>query len=334
MITMRHIESYKRSILGLIFAVVFLPGAFAVKEASIFEGAPAAPPGYEDFQKAHAAVLSGKVPAINQAPTVPSDIEFRRGIVYASPGGVDLQLDLFLPAKTETSQPILLFVHGGGWRKGKKEDYLYYNIEFAKLGYVTASMQYRLSPEHHFPAAVQDVKCAIAWLKKNSAEINGDPGRVALIGGSAGGHLSMMGGYAQDPALDCPDLPEGLDTRVRAVVNLYGVADCTAPVAQTAQSVIDFIGKPYADAPEAYTQASPMHHLDKADPPTLTFHGTVDELVPVAQSDDLHKKLDGLGIPNYYDRIEGWPHTMDLAQPINDRCRYIMQRFFEKHLNL
>jgi acetyl esterase/lipase len=322
---------------GRIVVAALLLSTFGIPaygaEPGLFEGAPPAPPGYADYLKARAAVLTGKVAIMTQPKTIPDSIQVTKDIVYASPGGVDLKLDVFSPTDLrDTPKPILLFIHGGGWTKGQKEDYLFYNVDFAQKGYVTASMQYRFSPEYRFPSAVQDVKCAIAWLKEHAPEIGGDPDRMALIGGSAGGHLALMGGYVSDPALHCPDLPNGVDTRVRVVVNFYGVVDCTTPAAQTASEVTRFIGKSYADAPEQYALASPLYHLTKDDPPTLTFHGTVDELVPVAQAVTLHKRLDELGIPNYFDRIEGWPHTMDLAKPINDRARYIMEKFFEKHL--
>lgn len=320
-----------RSVSSMVLLLCFAATA-ALAADGLFNGAPEAPPGYEDHIKARAAVMMGKVPAIVPPTSVPDGIEVRKDVVYASRDGVDLKLDVFIPEKQNEAKSMLLFIHGGGWSKGKKEDYHFYTIAFAEKGYIAATMQYRLSPENTFPAALHDVKCAIAWLKKNADDLGGDPARIALVGGSAGGHLSMMGGYVDDDDLDCPDLPEGMDTRVRAVVNIYGVVDCT-PVAQAAHQVNDFIGKPYAEAANQYALASPIHHLTKDDPPTLTFHGTIDELVPVSQADALHVRLNELDIPNYYDRIEGWPHTMDLAQPINDRFRYIMERFFEKHLN-
>lgn len=319
--------------LSLILLLSFNTGLAFSADSSLFDGAPPAPPGYEDHLKAQAAVIMGKVPIMSQPKTIPDTIRVTKDIVYASPGGNDLKLDVFSPTdRGDSLKPILLFIHGGGWTKGEKEDYLFYNVAFAQEGYVTASMQYRFSPAFRFPAAVQDTKCAIAWLKKHAAEFGGDPDRIALIGGSAGGHLSLMGAYSSDPSLDCPELPDGIDTRVKAVVNFYGVVDFTTSIAKDARELKKFIGKSYDEAPDQYALASPIHHLTKDDPPTLTFHGTIDELVPVAQADLLHQRLDDLGIPNYYDRIEGWPHTMDMAKPINDRARYIMEKFFQKHL--
>ena len=331
MMSKRHFE-WRAPVFAAAVVAVLCCGAALAED--LFEGAPAAPPGYENHKQAQLAVMLGKVERVEEPETVPEGLVFHDDLEFAAPEGKPLTLDLYVPEDAETPPPVMLFIHGGGWSKGNKEDYAFYNIAFAKRGYATASTQYRLSPEYHFPAAIQDVKCAIVWLKTHAEAYGFDASRMVLIGGSAGGHLSLLAGYSQDPALECPDTPEGVDTRVQGIVNIYGVVDCTTPVAQEAHQVNDFIGKPYSEAADMYALSSPIHHLDKDDPPTLTFHGTIDELVPVSQADTLHQKLDKLGVVNYYDRIEGWPHSMDVAKPINDRCRYIVARFLEKHLPL
>ena len=308
--------------------------AAAHAEDDIFAGAPKVPTGYETHEEAREALMAGEVARISQPKRVPESLVFHDDVVYATHDGVELSLDVFVPKSATTPRPLLLFIHGGGWRKGKKEDYLFYNIEFAKLGYVTASVQYRLAPEHCFPANVQDVKCAIAFLRAHAEDYHIDPATVVALGGSAGGHLSLMAGYVQDPALACPEHHVDADTSVQAVVNLYGVVDCTTPVAIEAHQVIGYIGKPYDEAKESYEASSPIQHLDPSDPPTLTFHGTIDELVPIRQADMLHEKLGELGIDNYYDRVEGWPHGMDSAKPINDRCRYVIEQFLAKYAPL
>lgn len=314
----------------LTFAVALL--AVTATAEDLFDGAPAAPEGYDDYKKAQMAVLSGKVPSVAPPKGIPDSIAFHDDVVYATHDGVELSLDIFVPKDADEARPVLLFIHGGGWSGGKKEDYLFYNLEFAKLGYVTASVQYRLTPKHVFPANIQDVKCAIAFLRNHAADYKIDPKQLVCVGGSAGGHLSLLAGYAQDDALACPDV-EG-DTSVQAVINFYGVVDCTTPIAIKAHQVKNYIGKPYDEAKEAYEASSPLFHMDKNDPVTLTFHGVIDELVPIAQADTLHAKLDELGIPNYYDRVEGWPHSMDRVQGVNDRCRFIMEKFLAKHVPL
>ncbi|GMW02326.1 MAG: hypothetical protein AMXMBFR84_34620 [Candidatus Hydrogenedentota bacterium] len=316
-----------------LLAFVLVPTVFA-NPPDLFEGAPPVPPGFTSYLEAQTAVYSGKIPAIKKPTTFPDEIEVSLDVVYATHGGEELKIDVFVPKSATKPVPGLLLIHGGGWRMGNRNDCHFYNVELAKLGYVTAAVQYRLSPKHHFPDAVHDVKHAIAWLRKNADTYHIDPKHLGVLGGSAGGHLTLMAGYAQEPLLECPDAPNGIDTRVQAIINLYGVVDCATSYAREAKEVTDFIGKDYEADPEAYNMASPLHHLSADDPPTLTFHGTIDELVPIEQADTLHRKLDELGVPNYYDRVEGWPHSMDIAKPVNDRCLFIMQRFLKKYLPL
>ena len=318
-----------RFVASMLLALSAVVAAYG--EDDIFAGAPEAPTGYSTYEDARAALMTGQVARVSPPKGIPESLTFYDDVVYATHDGVELSLDIFVPKSANTPRPVLLFIHGGGWSKGKKEDYLFYNIEFARLGYVTASVQYRLTPKHRFPANVQDVKCAIAFLRAHAKDFRIDPATVVALGGSAGGHLSLMAGYVQDPTLACPDDYDSMDTSVQAVVNLYGVVDCTTPVAIKAHQVTSYIGKSYDEAKESYEAASPIQHLDSNDPPTLTLHGTIDELVPIRQADMLHVKLDELGIDNYYDRVDGWPHSMDSAKPINDRCRYLIERFLAKY---
>ena len=225
--------------------------------------------------------------------------------------------------------PLLIFIHGGGWRSGKKEDYRVYTLAFAQKGYVTASISYRLSKAAKYPAAIEDVRCAVRWLRAHAAEYHVDPDKIALIGGSAGGHLSLLAGYADDSAFAAP-CDAVISSRVQAIVDLYGPVDLTTEYARTHDLSTSFFGASYEQAPEKSALASPLHWLTPDDPPTLIFQGTIDDLVPVSQSDTLHAALDRAGVFNEYHRLKGWPHTMDLSKKVNDYCQYYMARFFER----
>jgi acetyl esterase/lipase len=318
-------------ILALAGLSIHSDGALA---ESLFDGAPAVPPGYADHEEAEKALETGEVAYVELPTTVPEGIALHDDVLYAVHEGVSLTLDLYVPDDAEVPPPVVLLVHGGSWSKGKKEDAVYFSVEIAKMGYATAAVQYRLAPEHAFPEAIQDVMCAMAWLKEHAGANGYDGDRIALMGDSAGGHLAMLAAYSQDPALTCPAKPEGAEPAVKAVVNLYGITDFTTPVAQGAYQVQDFMGKMYDDAPELWEQASPIHHLDANDAPTLTFHGTIDELVPLAQADALHQKLDELHVTNYYERVEGWPHSMDIVKPLCERFCCVIERFLNRHLPL
>jgi len=297
--------------------------------------APDAPRGYPSSTLLKAAAAIGLVKVVDTKPIVPAELNEYKDIEYKQVGTQALKLDLYQPKKLTQATPILIFIHGGGWKKGKKEDYLIYLLAFARRGYVTASISYRLAPKALFPAAVEDVKCAVRWLRAHAGEYHIDPNKIAVIGGSAGGHLAMMIGYSSDVAeLNGECGADSVTSRVQAVVNLYGPANLTTEYARTHKLTVNFIGQPYDSIPKIYQQASPFSYLTEDDPPTLIFHGTKDELVPVSQSDSLKRMLDATGIINEYHRLKWWPHTMDLAQSVNEYCQYYMNAFFEKHVPL
>ncbi|MBZ0257539.1 alpha/beta hydrolase, partial [bacterium] len=247
--------------------------------------------------------------------------------------GRALQLDLYVP-KSSKPLPAIMFIHGGAWSKGQREDMKYYAVYFAKLGYVCSTVSYRLSNEAPFPAAVQDVKCAMRWMRANASKYNIDPERIAVSGNSAGGHLSLMVGYSSDvTSLEGDGGNEGVSSRPQAVIDFYGPYDLTGEDAVGVKSVLKFMGGTMEEVKDNYVQASPVTHLTKDDPPTLIFQGTVDSLVNISHADRLDKRLTELGIDHVYERYEGWGHTMDLAADVNKRCVYMMEKFLEKHLN-
>jgi acetyl esterase/lipase len=185
-----------------------------------------------------------------------------------------------------------------------------------------------------YPAAVEDVQCAIRWIRKNAESYGIDPDRMALVGGSAGGHLAMMAGYTSDGSTfhnGCSDL-DSVSASVKAIVNLYGPYDLTTPYAIGRDEVKDFLDGNYEDMPKVYEEASPKWHLTSDDPPTLIFHGTIDSLVPISQADSLASALSKAGVPYDYHRLKGWPHTMDISSKVNAYCQFYMDRFFEKYL--
>lgn len=315
--------------------VAFCCVILALAAASDFDSAPPAP-GYKSQSEVMAAVLLKKVKLVQQAPVeVPENVEEIRDLEYFDPAdSKPLRLNLYLPKNRKSPLPTLVFIHGGGWATGGPDDYKFYTVAYAAKGYAAASISYRLVGKAPYPACVQDCRNAIRWLKSNAAKYGLDPDRIAAIGGSAGGHLSMMLGYApaEVPDWDKENPFPGISPKVQAVINFYGPSDLTDDLAKTNSTVIRFFGgKKFAEAGRDYQMASPLTHLDKSDPPTLILHGTIDEIVSVEQSDRLAARLKDLGIPVVYDRLEGWPHTMDMAEVVNRRSQYFMDHFLEKY---
>jgi acetyl esterase/lipase len=287
---------------------------------------PKPPAGYKNRTLVLAAIASGILPLVNNDVPLPDGVLLEKDIEYGNVDGRSLKLDLYRPRKIAKPVPALLFIHGGAWKSGKRQDYDFYTKAFAKKGYVVATASYRFSGEAPFPAAVQDCKCAVRWLRANAQKYRIDPKQIAVVGGSAGGHLAMMLGYADDPALEGKGGHAGVSSQVSAVVNLYGVYDMTTEFARSSSAVKNFLaGKTFAEVPKLYRQSSPRFNLDKGDPPTLILHGTIDEVVPIGQSDALAAHLKHLKIPHEYGRLTGWPHTMDLAKSVNIYCQAMME---------
>jgi acetyl esterase/lipase len=306
--------------------------AVAVELAEV----PPIPKGYADDQAVKTAILLGQIKLIDAMNvSIPHNVEEILGIEYGTGGERKLHLDLYQPKGRTKATPAIFFIHGGAWRSGKRSDMKFYCVKFAEKGYVTATASYRLTGEAPFPAAVHDVKCAVRWLRASAAKYQVDPKRIAVSGNSAGGHLSMMIGYSDDPALEGTGGNNGVSSGVCAVVNFYGPTDLTTDFAKKQGVVEDFMGgKTFDEAPDIYRLASPLFHLTRDDPPTLIFHGTIDSTVPIVQADKLSDKLKELGIDYIYERYDGWPHVMDLAEAVNRRCIYQMEQFFKKYLSI
>lgn len=309
-------------------------GAVKSSDGALTVNPPPPPSGFSSKATLTAAYALKQLKLIETKPVVPAGVQETLGIEYGRVGDRSLQLDLYKPKAVEGRVPGLIFIHGGAWSGGSREIYKVYTTAYASKGFVAVTISYRLSGVAPFPAAIEDVKCAIRWMKKHAAENHVDPDRIAVIGGSAGGHLSMLAGYTGgETRWNQSGGNEGVDSTVRAVVNLYGVYDMTTPFAREAGPVKRFMGnKSYAEASDLYTQSSPSHWLKPGAPPTLILHGTIDEVVPIEQSDILAQRLADLGVPYVYDRLQGWPHTMDLALSVNERCQWFMDRFFERFL--
>jgi len=318
----------------LCLLIIVSPAALLAAPPVASPSKPPPAPGFQTREQVMAALQSGQIKTVPLFDPLPPDVKFTMDITYGSVGDRPLKLDLYAPSQKPKSVPALIFIHGGAWQSGNKRMYRVYAIRYAQRGYVVACIGYRLSNEDPFPAAVEDSKCAVRWIRAHASEYGVDPNRLCVLGGSAGGHLAMMVGYSpDDKSLEGAAGHPTVSSRVQAVVTIYGPCDLTVPAARDVDVVRKFLqGKTYDQAPELYRQASPFHHLSSDDPPTLILHGTLDELVPIAQSDRLARRLKTLKIKHTYDRLEGWPHVMDLAQPVYRRCTWFIDRFLDQHL--
>jgi acetyl esterase/lipase len=292
------------------------------------------PVGYFWTVPTYAALWLGIEKPMNLEPSVPADIEEIKDIEYKKIKGKSLQLDLYRPREVSGKVPLLVFIHGGSWKWGKRADYLVYLVDFAKRGYITATVSYRLLNDGPYPNCIVDINDAVDWFFRNGDKYGYDTSRIALIGGSAGAHLAMLSSYGWKGSTqnnDSTAIPV-YNHKIKAVVDIYGPADLTTKYARSHKLIIPLIGHSYEEKPDLYLEASPVHYIDKNDPPTLILQGTSDELLPVSQSDNLKKKLEESGVTCIYYRLPGWPHAMDVDQRVNAFCQDKMTGFFGQYV--
>lgn len=257
-----------------------------------------------------------------------------RDIVYGKAGDVELKLDLAVPSEGNGPFPLLLFIHGGGWQMGNKASHHGAIRNWIKKGYAAATIAYRFAPKHPFPAQIEDVKCAVRYLRAKASELKLDPEKIAAIGYSAGGHLSLMLGMMDaSDGLEGTGGNAGISSKVQAVVNYFGPADFT--VRGTTDNVVgkklvtDFVGTTDLDSP-VFKQASPTSYINKGDPPVITFQGTDDPIVPATQAKVLHEALKKNGVTEHLELIEKGGHGF--SGEANARTVKLMEAFLEKHL--
>jgi acetyl esterase/lipase len=285
-----------------------------------------------------AGAVAEAAPARQQDPPfqLPDNVELRRDVVYGKGGGRDLKLDLFLPKTGTGPRPGIVYIHGGGWSGGNRGAFQRQAAHLAsKRGYVGACIEYRLSGEAKFPAAVEDAKCAVRWLRANAKTYGVDPNRIAAAGGSAGGHLAAMLGVTDKTAgLEGSGGNPSVSSRVNLVIAFNAPTDLTALAgrAQTVNPVSSFLGAMPADKPELYRQASPTTYVDKQAPPFLFLHGTDDRTVPIEQAKLMQRQLREAGVvaelAEYAGAAHGFFNAPPFFQPTLERMdTFVAQQF-------
>ena len=239
----------------------------------------------------------------------PQGYTARLNVVYTKVKDWEGRVDLYLPPKEKGLSPVIINIHGGGWNKGVKESQTGFNT-FFKMGFAVANMEYRLTGQATAPAAVEDTRCALIYLIRNAKELNIDINKIVIMGGSAGGHLALMGGLlGNDRRFDnnCP----GTETiKVAAIIDKYGITDVWDwgyGKNITSKSAARWLGN-RSDDKEFAASVSPIHYVNSKSPPVFIVHGDADPTVPYQQSVDLHKKLVEAGVKTEFITVKGGLH--------------------------
>jgi acetyl esterase/lipase len=286
-------------------------------------------------------------------------VDIHKDLVYATVDGKELKLDLYVPKQKAPAgqvRPLVVWVHGGGWKGGSKE----HNPALFLLmdGYAVASINYRLTGVASFPAQIWDCKAAIRFLRAKAHDYGYDPSNIGVFGGSAGGHLAaLMGTTNNHPELEgkVGDHLE-VSSNVQAVVGWYGPTDLaveyfngkpfpkeritpmdparildTAPYkGPDSNELTDLLAGPPIRVMERALLASPIHHVSQYDTPFLIMHGERDNVVPVYQSRRFVEKLREFNVPVEYVEIPNAGHGG--AQFFEPEQLRRIQQFFNRHL--
>jgi acetyl esterase/lipase len=247
-------------------------------------------------------------------------VKVERGVVFHSEEKRRVRLDVYRPSEGVPEGrrlPAVVQVHGGGWILGSRsEQGIPLLNHLASNGWVGFNVDYRLSPRATLPEHVIDVKRAIAWVREHADEYGVDPDRIAITGGSAGGHLCALAALTSGDRSLQPGF-EDADTSVMAAVPFYGIYDFEAldVYAHLRDWLFEkvILKATFDDDPNLYRSVSPIHRATEDAPPFLIFHGDQDTLVPVEDARAFTKRLEGVSKnPVLYVEMPGAEHAFDI----------------------
>jgi acetyl esterase/lipase len=252
------------------------------------------------------------------------EIRYTPNIEFAAPDGVPLHLNVYRPPQAG-KYPAIVVIHGGGWQSGSADANANFSRYMAARGYTVFAITYRYAPAYKFPAQLDDVRSALAFIKEHAAEYEADINRIALLGRSAGGQLAMLAGYQQNP------LP------VRAVISYYGPSNLAqgyreppTPDPLNVRYVLEaFLGGTPDQVPEQYAKASPINYVNRPLPPTLLVHGSRDHITRISFPRKLFQSLQTSGNLAILLEIPWAEHAFDYIfnGPSNQLALYYTERF-------
>jgi acetyl esterase/lipase len=258
--------------------------------------------------------MGSKADMLEPAQEQGKEVSIHADQVYSHAGGVARLADVFLPSSGDFPHPVVIWLHGGGWRFGDRRLAPDLALFARRSGLAVVSIDYRLSDEAKFPAPVEDVKTAVRWVRSVASRFGFDQGNIGLWGSSAGGHLAGCAALSSENEFLSEEHP-GYSSAVQAVCDGYGATNLgridelrsSLPRAgNDAESILvggvlpagdpesfesRLIGAPVKDAPRLVQLADPVHYVHSGSPPFLILHGQADTLIPAEQSRYLFEAL-------------------------------------------
>ncbi len=230
-------------------------------------------------------------------------IETRVNIQFDQQDGIDLALDLYLPAVNDgLARPVCLYIHGGGWQGGDKADGAGFLRNPVLEGWIGVSVNYRLSGQTSWPGQIDDIHTCLEWISEHAEELNADPQRIVVSGASAGGHLALIAGL---------DQAAWRGYRIIGAFSMFGPTDLQATDWDSHNiryMIVNLLGADPREPDSLARDASPVHYVDAHDVAVLLVHGDADALVPYAQSSSLLSALQHAGTDARLITVPGGNH--------------------------
>ena len=260
-------------------------------------------------------------------------VSIQEGIVIGEGGGRSLEADIFLPPLEEKNRPAVLFIHGGGWIEGDRSQLRGYGILLARLGFVCMCNSYRLSNESIWPAQVQDVNCAIRYLRANATDLGLDPNRIGVSGNSAGGHLSLMAAATNyDQIFEGVGGSNEVSSEIKAVCAIYPPTTIRQleMLNPLENAFLMLMGKEAKK--EDFDKASPLNYVTEDYPPCMLIHGSADSVVRLKDSTKFYEKLIEFNRPASLHIFSEEEHAFDGEPDYGRAIADLQALFFKKYL--
>lgn len=246
-------------------------------------------------------------PPATASPQSTDQVSFQQDVEYGAQGGEKLLLDIYQPTERAAKpRPAVVLIHGGSWTGYDKSTMRGIGNFLARSGFVAASVDYRLlhGSDDRWPAQLDDAQRAVRWLRANASKYNIDADHIGAFGHSAGAQLAALLGMEDTRDNSDPALAK-YSSRVQAVVDVSGPSDFLTNHDPDGDALLAALfGGDYKKLPEVWRSASPVSHVDKSNAPFLIVHGTHDDMVAIAQAQELYDKLKQAGVPATFVKVD------------------------------
>jgi acetyl esterase/lipase len=266
--------------------------------------------------------------AAQDAESTRGPLSIEKDIVFGKGGDIDLRLDIYRPPAGTQNGMATIHMHGGGFTGGSKNTLSERVPPYARRGYVSLAVQYRLTGQAKWPAQIEDVKAAIRWARANAKSLGIDAGKIAVVGHSAGGHLALFAAAtANRPEFEGKGGTPGVGTEVVACCAYYPATEVRPRADGTVHALM-----PAGSDEAAHRGASPLTYIATGFPPTVIFHGTADTTIPLDSSERLFKQLRDARVPAELHAIEGVPHVFDSNKEYAEMAAGLADFFMDRHI--